>query len=402
MKVIQNFSRRAFTIIELLVVVAIISLLIAILLPSIGKAKDGALITQSLGNLNNLCKSNFAYAADWADRHFTAIPDDAGLKNGDCNLYVNAPNGVGCPSQQILGFDTQGLLWGYWVRGTGSPPFCPHNVGNCGNWPVLLALTWAAPACGGPGSEVDPYLTSFGAHEMMNTRAFNTYVNERFYDKVFFPPKDRIGTLACDYGIQNEAEYTPNPINNQLLTFPTYMWSPANMVPPSVLASNKIDCTGTATDFVGKPQNAGPGGFRSPLMGMSVFPDQKTLIIEKLWLQNKGKAPERNNNCLNPRSWLFNEAYNSSPACLFLDGHTQLCGMNTAANDDKRTQTLNSANTSMCPTGRGLWHRGTPMGANGWTNTALAYDPVVQMNPTGFHMLTTDGITGRDILKSGN
>lgn len=390
MKTVTDFSRRAFTIIELLVVVSIISLLIAILLPAIGKAKDGALITQSLGNLNNLCKANFAYAADWADRHFTAIPDDAGLVQGSCANYVAQ---VACPSQQLLGFDTGGGLWGYWVAGA----LCPQGVGQCGNWQVLLPLVWAKPGCGGPGSDANPYLNSFGAHEMMNTKAFNTYINQRYYDKVFFPPKDRVGLMSCDYGLQNEGEYTPNPTNNQSITFPSYMWSPANMVPPMVHASSTRDCPNA-----GKQNLAGPGGYRSPLMGMSTFPDQKTLVIEKLWLQNKGKAPEKNNNCASPRSWLFNEAFNSSPACLFMDGHSQLCGMNTAVNDDKRVSVQNTSNSGMCSAGRGLWHRGTAMGPAGWYTATAGYDPMIDMAPTSFHMLTTDGILGRDILKSGN
>ena len=389
MKSQNDFSRRAFTIIELLVVVSIISLLIAILLPAIGKAKDGALITQSLGNLNNMSKANFAYAADWSDRHFTAIPDDAGQVQGSCANYVAT---VACPSQQLLGFDTGGGLWGYWVAGA----LCPQGVGQCGNWQVLLPMVWSAPGGGGPGNATNPYTNSFGAHEMLNTKSFNSYVNGRFYDKVYFAPKDRIGLQSCDYGIQNEGEYTSNPTSAQQITFPTYFWSPANMIPPTAHASNARDCPNA-----GKQNLLGPGGYRSPLMGMAVFPDQKTLVIEKLWLQNK-QGPELNGNFATPRNWLFNEGYNSSPACLFLDGHVQLCGMNTAINDDKRASVQNAPNTGMCTNGKGLWHRATPCGANGWYTTGAGYDPLVDMKPTSFHMLTTDGILGRDILKSGN
>ena len=57
-------QRNAFTIVELLVVVAIISLLIAILLPALGRARDAALITQSQGNLRNMAAANATYGAD--------------------------------------------------------------------------------------------------------------------------------------------------------------------------------------------------------------------------------------------------------------------------------------------------------------------------------------------------
>jgi len=57
--------RRGFTLIELLVVVAIIALLIAILLPSLAKAKKQANTTRCLANVRGIGMALPIYSTDW-------------------------------------------------------------------------------------------------------------------------------------------------------------------------------------------------------------------------------------------------------------------------------------------------------------------------------------------------
>lgn len=88
--------RQGFTLVELLVVISIIVLLIAILLPSLAKAREAAMTTQCLVNLRTLGQGFHLFAADHND-HVPAQGDRSGntptpyirYSGGDNNACFN-------------------------------------------------------------------------------------------------------------------------------------------------------------------------------------------------------------------------------------------------------------------------------------------------------------------------
>jgi prepilin-type N-terminal cleavage/methylation domain-containing protein len=376
----KKYRRDGFTIVELLVVVSIIALLIAILLPAIGKARDAARVTQSQGNLRNLAVANDVYASDFNDRQFTACPDDIGMVGGNAGQY-NAQ--IGCLGQQLIGYDYNGGLWGYWCWNG----MCPDNVTVPG-----CTFDYAYP----PQGLLSGYNQFFGAFRMPNVKAFAAYVGDRFFDRIYWAPKDVIPYRVAEQMFDIPGEFTDRPpgADSQQVVYSSYIWSPSAMWHPEV--SGHCGFRNPRT-FV--------GAFKSPAAGQCKFPDLKTRMIEHHWLQNNESEANPSFIGLDP-SWLYSQGYNSAPVHTFFDGHNAVKGVREAIDADTRSKVLFADNNicqNECGGGNnagcedGLWNRqmASFFGNSEGYGYNTAYDNLVQ---TGYHMYTTDGIRGRDFL----
>ncbi len=345
---------RAFTIIELLVVVSIIAILLSLFLPAIGKARDTARITQSRSNLRNLATAHAAYGADYNDRQWTVCQDEFGAYFGCADYIANN----GCPPVAIAGTTSTGdiLAWGY--LGCGGWP------GNCLNWTQLWPNRWPPDAA-----------AAFGSYRYNNIRNFNEYVNGRFYDPLFWAPKDVIPLTDAEFGFQDPGEIAPPPNGLLVAVLMSYVLSPAAMWSPDVLAP---------------PDRGGfnmqvQARFRSPPAGAARYPDQKTRMLEHHWLQSSpGPVNPKSSDGKTP--YYFNHGYASAPATMFFDGHIDLVGVRDAHDADVRV---------LEQSGVGLWSRDTPYGSDGYFG-GQSIDPDLR---AGFHILTTEGILGRDVTQ---
>jgi prepilin-type N-terminal cleavage/methylation domain-containing protein len=377
----MNRLKKGFTIVELLVVVSIISLLIAILLPALGKARDAALVSQSLGNLRNLSAACNAYGADYNDRQFTAVPDEMGQYG---NYFAGACNGITatqCIPQLVLGWDDNGGLWGYWIKG--NPPRCSNWPGTCGNMIVYIACDFWSN-------------TWLGTWRLTNVKAFNAYVGGRYYDKVFWAPKDRMNTEKVEQWFRAPVEFKYNPLDANSFVEPTYCWSPAAMWSPDCLSWSRAtagSAGGANTNKLGPRPDGLAGAYKSPAASLSQYPSLKWRVWEHQWLQNQ-EGGEINPCFSSPTPWYYNHGYNSAPCVMFFDGHTQVVSVAGCMQD----------NDLALSQGRPLWFQSISGTWDGYFSTC-AYDMLTNAQPgrpVTAGVATVDGILGRDMLRLGD
>ena len=108
----SGWRRHGFTLVELLVVVSIIALLIAILLPSLRKAREQAKLATCMANMTGFTKASLTYAADDPGENMIPVPDTDVLYDASGAVEWGGKAGIGQspsagdPTRSIFGTDS--------------------------------------------------------------------------------------------------------------------------------------------------------------------------------------------------------------------------------------------------------------------------------------------------------
>ncbi len=352
-------SVRGLTIPELLVVVLVLLMLAGAGIPVIKAATCDVLKNTSIHNLQRLNIAHAMYAADWNDRQFTLVRDDLGALVDSTALACEQLLEAGeCHPPVILGEDCGGVLKGWFFGCKGQPD-------NCSQFFVVPPINF-------PG---DSTFDGFGSFRLPNARGFHEYVNGRFFDPVFYAPKDAPIYEEVRPFFDIDCEFVSE--GSDVAAFSSsYALSPAAMYHPDVLSLYHGHYFRHPADF--------DEGFQSPTVSQALYPPLKTRMVEHNWLQN---PPEPCNNaffgCV---PYYFNHGHNSVPMTLFFDGHINGLSPSEAIRAEDRIMAQTGGDAA-------LWSRDTPFGSSGYFSSD-GWDWV----NTSYHILTVDGIRGRDTL----
>lgn len=350
--------RRGHTIAELAISFAVVTVLLAALLPMLAGGADRAGVHVSASNLRRISDGCSAYEASWNGRQWSKLDADMGQHNG-CYSY----SADRCPPTLLLGWGSGGGLWGYWIPG--QQQACVGWPGSCGNWAMMMPISL--------GGSTGSASLGLGTWSLINARGVREYVASRFYDPVFYSPNDVIPyqqLQATHFGSTLEYENAGNLFWNS-----TYSLSPAAIWGPGVFRA--------PTDGGFQHPDDLPEAYDVPTASVATHPSLKTRLMERRWCQSPPALQNPAYSGLVP--YFSNAGPASTPGAAFFDGHVSFVRMSDFAEDDQ---------AAIRWTENGLWSRDTPIGPDGLSGGSIG----------GFrnssHILTTGGITGRDLLKA--
>ncbi len=187
--------RRGFTFTDMVIVLTAVALLVAAVVPALGRLRDSSGFTVSMSNLVTHHVTHLMYASDWDGRQFTVSRDDFGAQGNNLSQYMANPFN----SYYIEVGWSQGSLWVF----IQSPAL--HE-------PIVFQ---------GPGA-------GFGSFRLYNfPTAFHQYVNGRTYDPIFFAPNDTVPFEFVESAFDDPDELVL--IEGPSIWPPSYALSPAAM-----------------------------------------------------------------------------------------------------------------------------------------------------------------------------
>ena len=195
-------TRKIFTLIEMLVVLAIISVLMAILLPALSKAKKMASGVSCVNNLKQLGLGISSYAGDyneylpspnrdgWAGRNWVSVMYEA-----RCVLAKTRQGILACP-------DAQGVLAG-WSQLAGN--------GTTADYAMNFHLGELSPAAG--NSANSGKLTAHKSDYIILAEAnVGCTFAENCLERIMYRHPGGANLLFCDLGVRRHSILSPNDV----------------------------------------------------------------------------------------------------------------------------------------------------------------------------------------------
>ena len=158
----KRSAERGFTLVEIMIVVAIIALLAAIAIPNVLRGRTTANEASAIGNLRALVSSlemfrsvnnNYPATANWVANMYTTPDPDFGPPS-----FNHAMDGTACPAGPASSC-TQGYRYTYTSAGAGTYTVNanPDVLGNTGTRSFLADESGVTRHCTGTGATVtDP------------------------------------------------------------------------------------------------------------------------------------------------------------------------------------------------------------------------------------------------------